>query len=87
MTVTIPLVQGTFYDISVQYKELKNYASMTLEWFSPSIQRAIVPPTNLYYSQRVKNVVYQVPVLKGPTIPEKATIENKPLILTAGKLS
>jgi hypothetical protein len=37
MTVTLPLIQGTFYDVSIQYKELQNDASMTLEWFSPSI--------------------------------------------------
>jgi hypothetical protein len=87
MQVTIPLVEGSFYDIVLEYKELQFDASLSLEWYSPSVHREIIPSTNLYYSQRVNNVVYEVEVIKGPTIPNMSTVETNPLVLVAGKLS
>ena len=69
MTVTVALVEGTFYDLVLEYKELQYLASFNFEWYSPSILRQTVPPTNLYYSQRINNQVYQVEVAKGPSIP------------------
>lgn len=69
MAVTVPLIEGTFYDLVLEYKELQNLASFNFEWYSPSVLRQTVPPTNLYYSQRINNLVYQVEVVKGPSIP------------------
>lgn len=51
------------------------------------MMRQVIPPSALYYSQRVKHEVYQVVVEKGPTIPETSTVETAPLELTVGKLS
>jgi hypothetical protein len=50
MTVTIPLTQGVFYDIVIQYKELQYDAKFAFEWLSPSRSREVVPPIYLYYS-------------------------------------
>jgi len=46
----------------------------------------VLPPTNLYYNQRVQNQVFQVEVTQGPTIAGAATIESTNTKLTAGKL-
>jgi hypothetical protein len=39
MLVTVRLVQGTFYDIRIEYKELQEIAYFSVEWSSPSILR------------------------------------------------
>jgi len=87
MLLTLRLVQGTFYDIRIEYKELQEIAYFSFEWSSPSTLRQLVPPTALYYTQRIKHKVFQVAVEKGPTIPKTSTVETAPKVLTAGKLS
>lgn len=87
MQVRVFLEQGKLYDIVIEYKELQDKAAFSFEWSSPTLTRSLVPPSNLYYSQRISNQVYQVTVAKGPSIPSKSTIESTAFSLQAGKLS
>lgn len=58
MQVTVRLVEGTFYDVIFEYKELQEIGYFKVEWSSPSIMRQVIPPTALYYNQRIKHQVY-----------------------------
>jgi hypothetical protein len=76
-----------FYDIVLEYKEQSGEANFKIQWYSTSTPIEVIPPSYLYYSQRVGDQVHQVPVSKGPTIPSQSTIQSAPTLLTAGKLS
>ena len=58
MTVILDLVEGVFYDIVLEYKELQHSASLKLEWESPSVQRGVIPSSNLFSTFRVANQVF-----------------------------
>lgn len=88
MTATVQLIEGTFYDFVLQYRELDGDASFRVEWSSPSRTKQVIPSTNLYYTQRVKNQedrVFQVSVTQSPTIAIQSTVESQPSVLIAGK--
>ena len=85
MTATVQLLEGTFYDFVLQYRELDGDASFRVEWSSPSRPKQVIPSTNLYYTQRVQNQVYQVSVTQSPTIAILSTVESQPTVITAGK--
>jgi hypothetical protein len=48
MTVTLPLIKDTFYDLVIEFKELQYDASLKLEWESPRTQREVVPSKYLF---------------------------------------
>jgi hypothetical protein len=87
MQVRLNLVKDQFYDVIFEYKEIQETASFRVEWLSMSIMRQVIPPTSLYYSQRLGTGVYPVQILSGPSISGKSTIEYKETSLVAGKLS
>ena len=39
MLVSVPLIQGQFYDIVIQYKQYQEEAYFGIEWSSPTISR------------------------------------------------
>jgi hypothetical protein len=74
MTASAYLEAGSYYDFILQYKEMSSEANFKVEWYSSSTRQEVIPATQLFYSQRVNDLVYQVPVIQGPTIPSQSTI-------------
>jgi beta-glucosidase len=50
MQATTQLDQDSFYDIVLEYKEMTGNANFSVEWYSTSTVREIIPPTQLFYS-------------------------------------
>lgn len=75
MTIRVTMVQDTFYDFVLEFREFQETASFKVEWISPQIPRQVIQPTYLWYSQRVGNQVHEVEVLPGPTISHMSTVE------------
>ena len=86
MTIRLTLVQDSFYDFVLEFREFQETASFKVEWISPQISRQVVPPTYLWYSQRVGNIVYEVEVNPGPSIPGASSLEYYETEYIAGKL-
>jgi hypothetical protein len=86
MTVILDLVEGVFYDIVLEYKELQHSASLKLEWESPSVQRGVIPSSNLFSTFRVANQVFQIDVKKGPSIPSTSVVLEADAVATVGIL-
>jgi hypothetical protein len=87
MQARLNLVKDQFYDVIFEFKEIQENASFKVEWLSMSIMRQVIPPTSLYYSQRLGMGDYPVQISPGPSIPGISSIESKETSLVAGKLS
>lgn len=66
----------TFYDFVIEYKELQEAAHFKLEWVSVNVPREVVPPTAIYYPERVTGRVYQLTTTQGPSIASTCTAHN-----------
>lgn len=90
MRVRLALVQDTFYDFVLEFREFQESAAFSVEWISPTMPRQVIPPQYLYYSQRIPNasneVVFTVEVLPGNTIPGSSLITDFVTEMVAGKL-
>lgn len=54
------LTLDAFYDVVIEYKEHEESAHFKLEWVSLNVPREVVPPTRVYYPERVGGQVFQL---------------------------
>jgi hypothetical protein len=88
ISFALNLTEGTFYDTLIEYRELQERARFRLEWVSLSVPRELVPPTLVYYPERVGGSVLQLAIGPGPSIPSRCTAEGDGLTwAVAGKHS
>jgi len=62
ITVTLPLVQGSFYDLRIEYKQYQEEAYIQLFWTSISRPKEIISPVFLYYPVRVASSPYNLKI-------------------------
>ena len=67
-TGSINLVSGRRYDIQLEFRETSGNASVRLEWSSPSLNRDIIPNSNLFASERGSIAVEQWNGINGSTV-------------------
>ena len=70
------LDNNTFYDFLIEYRELQESANFKLEWVSLNTPREVIPPTNVFYPQRVTGNVFQVTVNPGPSMAANCTADG-----------
>ena len=90
MRIRLALVEDTFYDFVLEYREFQETAAFKVEWISASLKRQVIPPQYLYYSQRIPNeagdTAFAVEVNPGETIPGRSIILEWETEYIAGKL-
>jgi hypothetical protein len=88
VSFNVNLTKDQFYNILIEYKELQEEARFKMEWVSVSLNRQVIPPTNLYYPIRVTPGIIKLAIGSGPTISSRSTAYGDGLYFsTAGKLS
>lgn len=88
IAITLPMVQGTFYDIRIEFKEYQEEAYIHFYWTSLSRPKEIIPPVYLYYPRRVAASPYNIVINRGPTIADTSEASSEGLSrATAGKLA
>ena len=86
VSYSMDMVMGVFYDTVIEYKEHQEGAHLKLEWVSLSLPREVVPPTRVYYPERITPGALTLEVLKGPSIATQCSSEGEALTRsTAGK--
>ena len=63
VAITLPMIQGTFYDMRIEYKEYQEEAYVSMYWTSLSIPKQVIPPIYLYYPKRVGLSPYNITIL------------------------
>lgn len=86
VTFSMDLTADTFYDVIIEYKEHQQAAHFKFEWVSLSVPRDVVPPTRVYYPERMAAGAIPLLIALGPTIASACTAEGDGLTeSTAGK--
>lgn len=65
----VEMMKDKFYELTVEYKEEEEEASISLFWSSFSISKELIPSTALYHPQYVDKSPYSVHVFEGVTTP------------------
>lgn len=73
VAITLPMVEGNYYDVRVEFKEYQEEAYIQLFWTSLSIPKEIIPAKYLYYPKRVASSPYNIEITKGPSIADQTT--------------
>lgn len=82
------MVQGTYYDVRIEFKEYQEEAYIHLYWTSISRPKEVIPPVYLYYPRRVGSSPYNIAISKGPSIAMMTDAYGDGLTkATAGKLA
>lgn len=87
ISFSMNLTLNAFYDVVIEYKEIEESAHIKLEWVSLTTPREVVPPTRIYYPERVGGRVYPLQVDYGPSIPASCTADGELTDAIAGKRS
>ena len=81
-SATVDLVAGTYHEILLEYREIRNDAHLHLFWESPTVAKELVPSTNLFYTEDVNGSPANYTVIAST--PDGAKTTAKGLGLHAG---
>ena len=62
---SVPLTAGVFHDVKVEYKEITGDAYIQLQWSTRSIEKQIIPPSQLYYTSHIVGSPFLTTVSPG----------------------
>ena len=59
------LTAGSFHDLKIEYTKLTGDAYVRLEWSSRSLQKQIIPPSQLFYPSHIVGSPFRTTVFPG----------------------